>query len=241
MKTVPAVMALCAALVFTFPEAISGQSRNGQPRGGQRTQVAIPAIHPDLNSALVDLDRISQATQSDIATLHIEKWRSGWKNGFLKKGAQAQQAQQASGSLQRNLDNALPGLIHDVQTSRGSISTTFKLYDDLSLVCEALDSLITASESAGRKTEAASLADDYSALTRVRRALATYIQQASSAFESKGKTPYAAVAAPSFQAAPQTNSASSPTVITTQDGVRKIVIDDTVPEKKATSAPRKNQ
>ncbi len=241
MKSVPAAMACCVALVITFPSNFVGQARGGQSRGGQHPPVAIPAMHPDLNSALTALDSISQATQSDIGSLHIEKWKAGWKSGFLKKGAQVQQAQQASASLQRNLENALPGLVHDVQASRGSISTTFKLYDDVSLVCEALDSLISTSESAGHKAEAASLVDDYSALTRVRRTIATYIQQASSAYEGKSRMPYTA-AAPSLQSTPQTSAASSgPTVITTQDGVRKIVIDDTVPEKKSTPAGRKNQ
>ena len=100
--------------------------------------------HADLNTTLADLDRVAQATQGDIASLHVEKWKAGWKSGFLKDGAHKDQAQQAAGSLQRNLANALPGLIHDVQTSRGSLSATFQLYDDVSLVCEAVDSLIAA-------------------------------------------------------------------------------------------------
>ena len=153
----------------------------------------------DLNSALIDLDRISQATQNDIANLGVEKWKAGWKSGFLKDGSHKDQAQQAARSLQRNLSSALPGLIHDVQNSRGSISATFKLYDDVSLVIEAVDSLITASEAAGKKSDAAQLVDDFSALTRVRRSLSAYIQQASASFESKGKLPYAAFSTPATQ------------------------------------------
>src|SRR5689334_12375879 len=102
----------------------------------------------DLNSALISLNQISQATQNDIANMHVESWKSG----FLKRGGSHQaEAQQAATSLQRNLRYALPELIHNVQSSRGSMSTTFKLYDDVSLVCEAMDSLINASEAAGKK------------------------------------------------------------------------------------------
>jgi hypothetical protein len=137
----------------------------------------------------------------------------------------------------------LPGLIRDVQTSRGSISATFKLYDDVSLVVEAVDSLITACEAAGKKTDAAPLSDDYSALTRVRRSLSAYIQQASAAWETKGKAPYAALTVPSAQPAPQGKASATQatsTQVVTEQGVKKIIVDDTVPEKKpATPAPKK--
>jgi hypothetical protein len=219
-----------------------GPNLAAQSRPPLRKQVVIaPAGRTDLNSALIDLDRVSQATQTDVAKLHVEKWKSGWKTGFLKDGSHRDQAQQAAGSLQRNLANALPGLIHDVQNSRGSVSATFKLYDDVSLVCEAVDSLISASETAGRKSEAAALTDDFSALTRVRRALSAYIQQASSAWETKGKAPYAAVSAPGMQSSPrEMTSSSTPRVITDSQGVKKIIVDDTVPEKKpATAVKRK--
>lgn len=235
MKNTLAVIAL-VAFSFVFGADLAAQSH------AQRVQVATAGSgHTDLNTALIDLERIAQATQNDIAGLQVDKWKSGWKTGFLKDGTHKQQAQQAAHSLQRNLSNALPGLIRDVQTSRGSISATFKLYDDVSLVVEAVDSLITASEAAGKKNEAAPLQDDYSALTRVRRSLSAYIQQSSAAWETKGKAPYAALAAPSVQPAqaPQVKS-SSPTQVVTEQGVKKIIVDDTVPEKKpAAPAPKK--
>ncbi|MGC2696083.1 MAG: hypothetical protein WA738_09845 [Candidatus Angelobacter sp.] len=223
-NTLAAVTLISFSLVFT-----SGLA--AQSRGTQRTQVVMSG-HSDLNSALIDLDRISQAAQSDIANMQVEKWKSGWKTGFLKDGSHAQEAQQAARSLQRNLANAMPGLIHDVQNSRGSISTAFKLYDDVSLVCEALDSLINASEAAGHKADAAPLVDDFSALTRVRRSLSNYIQQASSAWETRGKAPVAAFSAPAPQPSPRTTQSASATQVVTDQGVKKIIVDDTIPEKK---------
>lgn len=201
----------------------------------------------DLNTALIDLDRVSQATQSDIANMHVEKWKSGWKPGFMKGNSHQAEAQQAATSLQRNLAYALPGLIHDVQNSRGSLSTTFKLYDDVSLVCEAVDSLINASEAAGKKNEAAPLGDDYSALTRIRRSLSAYIQQASASWENHGKAPYAALSAPPVQQSQRTTSSSasrsstpsSSTQIVNDQGVKKIIVDDTIPEKKPAPAAKK--
>jgi hypothetical protein len=249
---------------FAFGSNLSAQTRAAQSRSSQRTQVAMAGTgHMDLNTALVDLDRVSQATQNDIANLQVEKWKSGWKAGFLKDGSHKEQAQQAAGSLQRNLRNAMPGLIHDVQTSRGSMSATFKLYDDVSLVCEAVDSLISASEAAGKKSDSAPLAEDYSALTRIRRSLSAYIQQASAAWENKGRAPYAFVVPPPLQPtqrmnaptaqqyaaqrppatqsfAPQTAAPrASETQVVTEQGVKKIIVDDTIPEKRPAAPARK--
>jgi len=238
MKNTLAAIAL-VAFTFVFSADMAAQSR------AQRIQVATSGSgHTDLNTALIDLERVAQATQNDIANLQVDKWKSGWKTGFLKDGSHKDQAQQSARSLQRNLSSALPGLIRDVQTSRGSISATFKLYDDVSLVVEAVDSLITACEAAGKKNDAAPLSDDYTALTRVRRSLSAYIQQASAVWETKGKTPYAALTVPSAQPAPQVKPSSSAqassTQVVTEQGVKKIIVDDTVPEKKpAAPAPKK--
>jgi hypothetical protein len=227
---------------------VYGANLSAQARSTQRTQTAVADTgRTDLNSTLISLDRVSQATQSDIANLHVEKWKSGWKSGFLKGGAHQAEAQQSATSLQRNLRYALPELVHNVQNSRGSMSTTFKLYDDVSLVCEAVDSLINASEAAGRKSEAAQLVDDYSALARVRRSLSGYIQQASAQWENHGRAPVAAVSAPPMQQAfqqqtqtqPRVAASSQPTQIITDQGVKKIIIDDTIPEKKTAPAAKK--
>ena len=261
-----------AASVLISLSFVYGMNLSAQARGAQRTQTA-DSGRMDLNTALISLDRVSQATQNDIANMHVEKWKSGWKPGFLKGGSHQAEAQQAATSLQRNLRYALPELIHNVQNSRGSMSTTFKLYDDVSLVCEAVDSLINASEAAGKKSEAASLVDDYSALARVRRALSAYVQQASAQWENHGRAPSAAVTAPPVQQAfQQTQSvqqqnqprmqqtyqqqpvqraaassqpassqpaSSQPTQIITDQGVKKIIIDDTIPEKKTPPAAKK--
>jgi len=197
----------------------------------------------DLNSALISLNQISQATQNDIANMHVESWKSG----FLKRGGSHQaEAQQAATSLQRNLRYALPELIHNVQSSRGSMSTTFKLYDDVSLVCEAVDSLINASEAAGKKNEAAPLQDDYTALAKVRRSLSAYIQEASAQWETHGKAPSVALSAPPAQQRPRTQSrAQKPqqqaatTQVVDDGGVKKIVVDDTIPEKKTPPPAKK--
>jgi hypothetical protein len=219
-------------MMFALGYNLSAQARNADTG------------HMDLNSSLINLDRVSQATQSDIANMHVESWKSGWKPGFMKGNSHQAEAQQAATSLQRNLRYALPELVHNVQSSRGSMSTTFKLYDDVSLVCEALDSLINASEAAGKKSEAAPLANDYTALAKVRRSLSAYIQDASAQWENHGKAPYAALSAPPAQRQrTQQRAAASQHAPATQvvddQGVKKIIVDDTIPEKKTPPPAKK--
>jgi hypothetical protein len=232
---------ISAAAIFVMVFAL-GYNLSAQTRGAESGRM-------DLNTALISLDRVSEATQSDIANMHVESWKS-WKPGFMKGNSHQAEAQQAATSLQRNLRYALPELVHNVQSSRGSMSTTFKLYDDVSLVCEAVDSLINASDAAGKKTEAAPLLDDYSALAKVRRSLSTYIQQASAQWENHGKAPYAALSAPPVQqqqyqqtvprtAASSQPASSQPTQVITDQGVKKIIIDDTIPEKKTPPTAKK--
>ena len=242
-NTLAAKVLISVAAIFVMVFAL-GYSLSAQQSRTQHTQVAAAGTgHMDLNTALIDLDRVSQATQNDIANMHVEKWKSGWK--LMKGNSHQAEAQQAATSLQRNLAYALPELIHDVQSSRGSLSTTFKLYDYVSLVCEAMDSLINASEAAGKKNEAAPLGDDYSALTRIRRSLSAYIQQASASWETHGKAPYAALSTPPVQQSQRTTSSAtrsasqSSTQIVNDQGVKKIIVDDTVPEKKPAPAPKK--
>jgi hypothetical protein len=232
------LISTAAIFVMVF---VLGYNLAAQSHSARRRQVTMAGTgHTDLNTMLVDLDRVSQATQDDIDDLHVERWKAGWKSGFLKDGAHKDQAQQAAGSLQRNLANALPGLIQNVQNSHGSISTTFKLYDDVSLVCEAVDSLISASEAEGKKNEAASLNDDYAAMVRIRRSLSNYIQQASAGIDSR-RTSYAAVSTPSAQPAQHhaAASSSSGTQVVMDQGVKKIIVDDTVPEKKSDATSKK--
>ncbi|MGZ4899894.1 MAG: hypothetical protein ACXV8X_09585, partial [Candidatus Angelobacter sp.] len=75
---------ISAAAIFVMMFAL-GYNLSAQARGADSGRT-------DLNSALISLDRVSQATQSDIANLHVEKWKSGWKPGFLKGGSHQAEA-----------------------------------------------------------------------------------------------------------------------------------------------------
>ena len=249
-KSLAAKVLISAAAIFVMMFAL-GYNLSAQARGAHRTQAQMDRPH-DLNTALISLDRVSQATQNDIANMHVESWKSGWKPGFLKGGnSHQEEAQQAATSLQRNLRYALPELIHNVQSAHGSLSTTFKLYDDVSLVCEAVDSLINASEAAGKKNEAASLTDDYTALAKsaARFQPISRKPQPSGKLTAKRLPPFALSAPPAQQTAqrtqqarvqqPQQKAAAPATQVVDDQGVKKIIVDDTIPEKKTPPAAKK--
>jgi hypothetical protein len=172
---------------------------------------------PDLMSALLELDRTAAATNSDISHLQIDKWKGGWRSGFTTSSAHKNQAGQTAQSLQRNLHAGLPDLIKDALNSRGNLYTTFKVYEDVGLVCEALDGLATTAHEYGKQDEYAPLATDYNNLIRLRHVLSTYIQQKAAAVDGGG------------------SSFSSMTSAAAPDGLgmpKKIIIDDGVPDKK---------
>ena len=117
-------------------------------------------------------------------------------------------------ALRRNLQFAVPDLIHDAQASGGSISATFKLYKDLTVVCESLDSLLPPGSREG-KNELAALGNDLSEMNRLKEELSSYIQQAAASIESKN-------------AQPVSSAGRSP---------KRIIVDDNVPVK---PSPRKH-
>jgi hypothetical protein len=217
---------LAAVCVVSMSLTLSAQSRG-------RTQSGAAPIRTDLTSMLLDLDRASAATLTDVSHLHIERWKGGWKTGFTTSSSHRNHAADAAGSLQRNLKGPLPDIIREALNSRGALAPTFKVYEDLGLVCETLDTLVIAAEQYGnRKDEYEPLAIDFTALTRLRRGLSSYILQRASAADGGmvgGGSPAAFTAF------------SSEPLATTGEMPRKIIIDDDAPapKKQPAAAPRK--
>lgn len=173
---------------------------------------------PDLMSALLELDRTAASTNSDISHLQIEKWKGGWKTGFTTSSSHKNQAGQYAAALQRNLRGPLPDLIRDALNSRGNMYTTFKVYEDVSLVCESLDSLANTAHEYGKQDEYAPLATDYNSLIRLRRVLSSYIQQKAAAVDG-GSSMFNT----SYTSAVSTDGLGMP---------KKIIIDDDEPARK---------
>lgn len=168
MKSVLAI----AVFLLGATYGVAAQSQGNTPQ--QRAQTTLPAT--SLNAILAQIQQAVQATNTDISRLRIDKWKTD--------GDQKQQLRQVADSLQRNITNAVPGLISDVQASSGNVSTTFKLYHNLNVLYEFLIYMADAAGSLGKKEEYEPLASDASALDSARQALSTYIEQAALKLES---------------------------------------------------------
>jgi hypothetical protein len=182
-----------------------------QPRPVAASTSASPVAR-DLNSTLVELLRVAPATNQDLDYLQQHSGRLHWVTFW--RGDKADKTQMTT-ALRRNLQFAVPNLIHDAQASGGSISTTFELYKDLAVVCESLDSLLPPGSREGNRDSTA-LSNDLSDMSRLQEELSSYIKRTAASTESKNQ---------------QVVSSSGTTV-------KRIVVDDTTPEK---PAPKKRR
>src|ERR1700739_1414436 len=166
---------LVMVFVLVFSTGLFAQSRSaaGSPSPSP--------VARDLNTILAELMRASPATSQDLTDLQQQGGRlhriTFWR------GDNAQKTKMTA-ALRRNLQFAVPDLIPDAQASGGSISTTFKLYNDLTVVCESLDSLLPPGSREG-KTEPTALSNDVSDMNRLRGELSSYIQRTAASMESK--------------------------------------------------------
>lgn len=192
--TTIAARAITAIFLFLCSVGLFAQAKPGA------AQKPAPVVPVGLNTTLADLGRAASATGQDLSNFH-HSGKLHWV-AFWHKDREAQM----STALRRNLQLAVPTLIHDTQASGGSISTTFKLYRDLTVVCESLDSLLGPGS---REGGLAVLNKDLSEMNRLKEELSGYIQQTAASIESK-----------------------NPQLVLSAGGLpKKIIIDDTVPEK----------
>ena len=192
--------------VLVFSLGLFAQSRSAA------VSPSASSVARDLNTILAELMRASPATSQDLADLQQQGGRLRWVTFW--RGDKVQKAKMTA-ALRRNLQFAVPDLIQDAQASGGSISTTFKLYEDLTVVCEYLDSLLPTGSREG-KTELTALSNDISDMNRLRAELSSYIQQTAASMESK----------------------NAPLVSSAGRTPKRVIVDDNIPEK---SSPMKRR
>jgi hypothetical protein len=132
-----------------------------------------------LNAIVLQVQQATSSASINIGKLRIEKWKTD--------SGQKQQLQQIADSLQKNIANAMPGLINDVSGSKGSALTSFKLYHNLNVLYEFLSGLADAAGSLGKREEYEPLATDAAAIDTARQNLSTYIEQTVGKLESANR------------------------------------------------------
>lgn len=168
---------------------------------------------PTLDAIVVEIQQVTQTANMDLGRLRIERWRAD-------SGDRAQW-QQIADSLRKNLSTAVPDLLAEVRSSKGSVSSTFKLYHNLNVVYEYLDSLAAVANGAARSDESDPLNKDASGLDAARKHLSAYIEDAATTLETKLKAPPVQV------------------VVTPTPTPRKIVVDDDLHPAKSPTPKKK--
>ena len=145
------------------------------------SQAPAPPASPTLSAILTQVQESTGSANVNISKLRIEKWKTD--------PSQRQQLQQMAESVQKNIANAVPGLIGDVQNSKGGVAASFKLYHNLNVLYEYLSGLADAAGSLGKKEEYEPLAADAASLDTARQSLSIYIEQAAVRMETANRPP----------------------------------------------------
>src|SRR5579864_2519082 len=174
----PMKTAFATGIVFLFCAGYVPALQSQTAASGEM-QSAQPAAN--INAVLVQIQQATSATNIDIGKLRVEKWKTDPE--------QKQQLQHIADSLQKSMANSIPVLITDVESSRGGVTASFKLYHNLNVIYENLNYLADVAGGLGKKDEFDPLAADCAALESARQNLSIYIEQSAGKLEAAARQP----------------------------------------------------
>ncbi|HEY2393048.1 MAG TPA: hypothetical protein VGK22_17870 [Candidatus Angelobacter sp.] len=207
--------AFTALIVFLLCAGYSANAQaQPQPAAPQRMQTASPAP-ANINTILTAVQQATNSASVDIGKLRVERWKTD--------PDQKQQLQHIGDSLQKSIANAVPALVADVQSSRGGVSASFKLYHNLNVIYENLNYLADVAGGLGKKEEFEPLSADCAALETARQSLSIYITESAGRLEAANRQP-------PVNAVP---------VQTQVPGKKVVIINDDQPVKKAARPTKK--
>lgn len=115
-----------------------------------------------------ELKQAGQTADADLGQLSIDRWKAD--------SSSKQQAQRDADSLQRNLREALPGLIQGAQAAPGDLGPQFKLYRNLNALYDVMAGLTESAGAFGKRDDYQTLAADVQRLDALRRRLADRLE-----------------------------------------------------------------
>jgi len=209
-------MALLTGVAFGQVSAPTELRTPPAGAGTARPQPATDAVN--LATPMAELQPAVDSLRVNLTRLRIDKWKID--------GESKRQAMANSQSIQRNLTDALPGMIAQVQANPASLPAAFKLYRNLNALYDVASSLTESAGAFGPKEEFQALASDISGLDRARRTLADQIENG-------------AIAQDGQLARLRQQARAQQQVATSSPPPKKIVIDDTQPAKKPATKKKK--
>ncbi|HET9407307.1 MAG TPA: hypothetical protein VFO39_08720 [Candidatus Sulfotelmatobacter sp.] len=189
-----------------------GQPAPPRADGPQATPVSYASVS-ELNGLLSQLETTSKMTQDDLTKLRIERWKA---DSSFKK-----QTLSNVDSIQRNLQNALPEMIGQVRSAPEDMGATFKLYRNLDALYDVLGNVVESAGAFGSKDDFQAVSNDLRSLENTRKQIADRMQNLASSKEAEIVR---------LRTDLQTARAAIPA-----EPPKKIVVDDTQPEKKPAS------
>jgi hypothetical protein len=164
---------------------------------------------PDPGSLLSRIQQETLGLNADLGKLRIDKWKTD--------SSTKSQASDNVESIQRNITNALPGLISAVRSAPQSLGANFKLYRNINALYDVLANLAESAGAFGKREEFEVIAPHVAAIDEDRRAYGDLLAQMTASADSR-------MAA--YQQAAAQAAAQPP---------KKIIVDDTEPA----AAPKK--
>ena len=174
-----ALLPVLLSTLFLAP-ALSQVSPSSSPQSGARTTPAPPPqaqpIAASVVSTLPRFQEVAASSRADLARLRVDRWKMD--------PASRRQAQADADSVQRNISEALPALIGQVQVNPQSLAAAFKLYRNLNALHDVMASLAETASAFGTPEDFQALSTDSANLDRLRRALADDLEQATAASDA---------------------------------------------------------
>jgi len=203
-------------LVALLSPAIAGTQ---EVAGGTQPPVAYASVNA-LNGILTPLQQTAQNMLADLGKMRIEKWKTD--------ASSKQQTLANVGSIQRNLQSALPEMITQLNNAPEDLGASFKLYRNLDALYDVFSSVAESAGAFGSRDEFQSLSNDLTGLESARRAFGERMQKLAASKEDELTR---------LRAQVKTLSAAPP------PPPKKIVVDDTEPApkppvKKKTTKPK---
>jgi len=199
-------------LLGFFAAAAIAQTAPSTPASVAPAPVPYASVN-EMNQLLSQVEQMSQSTQADFAKLRIEKWKT---DGSTKRATEAD-----VGSIQRNLQSALPEIVTQLRSSPEDLTASFKLYRNLDALYDVFGSVVESAGAFGPREDFQLLQEDLGALERSRRSMADRLETLATTKENELARLRTEVR--TLQTAQQ--PASPP---------KKVVVDDTEPPKKTT-------
>src|SRR5579864_4688035 len=165
-----------AAVLCWSAMLLAGTSMAQAPVSDAAAPVSYSSIS-ELNQLIGNLQQASQSAQEDLSHLRIEKWKTD--------SGTRRQTENDRESIQRNLQNALPGMLADLKNAPESLPATFKVYRNLDALNDVLNSVVESAGAFGSKDEFQSLNKDLGGIEESRRAFADRMDKLSNAKEKE--------------------------------------------------------